>query len=309
MPNAYQDPIFGISSSVVPLSLFWLVVIGAVVWFERSQALASTTLLWALFPIWLLAAMNLGHCVVRIQWASRTFRRHLPGLAARMIPLFSKMARARTERMKIATHLGLSALVLIVCVRLGVQGPLPFCIFFVSVALVASLRIILPPAAIYLSSSAPVRLQLMQQLQARVIPGVTGLLDVTQNIDTTDGVKTFFFKATIMLFDSRTNADDDWKVVAAELMDIVPLVFLDARETSPGVLYEVERIFREKLAYKTMFVSEENGQCPALESLNTDARFPEEEVCRLSESHLLANVHQFVRAARTHWIPNLKTYA
>jgi hypothetical protein len=68
----------------------------------------------------------------------------------------------------------------------------------------------------------------------------------------------------LMLFDSRTTDDQQWQYVVAELQSIAPVVLVDARDTTPGVVYEVHRTLTKLYTDKTLFLCNADGSCPAI---------------------------------------------
>jgi hypothetical protein len=133
--------------------------------------------------------------------------------------------------------------------------------YFCSFLLVVLIRNMFPPTAVYLATSNIDRLKLLQQLQARSIPNLVALLTLSRS-----GTAPLSYRF-ISLFDFRTHNDDTWRTVVDQLLAMAPVIFVDARDASPGVLDEVRRIIHKRYLNKVLFVSNPDGSLPVLESL------------------------------------------
>ncbi|WP_313915105.1 hypothetical protein [Tahibacter sp.] len=219
----------------------------------------------------LLSALNLLHVITKMAWMRRFHGAHLVERCRRSYALFLKTSRVKFERSKLRSHsttgLAIGSLVLFfdpwVCAAIAA--------YLLSTSAAIASRIYLPVSVVYLAASSPLRLELLNALQHRIILNFTALLD-TGNLPSggaEGGLAGWNFSA---LFDSRTFNDDDWQEVVEALMDIAPTVLLDARDTSPGVLHEVDRIFARMLQDKTVFIADDDGGLPALERVGIAER-------------------------------------
>jgi hypothetical protein len=131
------------------------------------------------------------------------------------------------------------------------------------IATTAFLRVVLPPAGVYLASSDPER---------RTIFGFAALLEVSNLADPNQ--KGFFGKKLGLLNDFRTTDPSNWPDVVKQLIEMAALVVVDGRDQTPGVEFEVKRILRNRLEFKTAFLSTD-GKLPSLLSrLNAKSLHP-----------------------------------
>ena len=220
----------------------------------------------------LLAVLNVIHAWAKFSWMRRrhgsAFRAHCRRARA-VLPYLSRSA---FEVTKLRSHVAVGCGALLAAVWLHPLSCFVVGAMLVSIAMTIASRLYLPPGVVYLASSSPQRLTLLHQLQTKVILNVTALLD-TRNLPAEFAGRLITVPS---LFDARTLDDDTWHAVVDELISIAPVVLLDARDTSHGVLQEVERIFGRSLQDKTVFLADENGRLPALEYRSIARRFPGE---------------------------------
>ncbi|OUL97140.1 hypothetical protein [Paraburkholderia hospita] len=297
MTSAYDRVFFALRRQAMTMAAFWLAGVGILSWMEVTGVGSSSFFFWVRSTISLLATLSLGHSTVKLGWAVWNFGSMLPIFSKKMLLMFPKMARARSETAKIVVHVGLASIAAMLYATFSVLSMVPLFFYFLSVALVIFLRIILPPAAIYLASSTDDRLKLLFALQMRAFVGVTGLLDLSESLDgdVQSSLKNPIF--LMMLYDSRTREDSDWTEVVEQMMDIVPLIFLDTRDTTPGVLCEVKKIFERDITAKTGFICDEQGTCPALNIAATTERVLDSSI-KISQQRLLTDIRGLVWKAR-----------
>lgn len=72
----------------------------------------------------------------------------------------------------------------------------------------------------------------------------------------------------------RTSGKDDWRKRVRELIDITPIVIVDARVCTEAVLFEASSVLAPECAHKAIFVSEDDGAAPVLERLLDAGRLP-----------------------------------
>jgi hypothetical protein len=83
----------------------------------------------------------------------------------------------------------------------------------------------------------------------------------------------------------RQREDQDWQVVVHELMDLVPVIVLDARKATEAVVAEAKRILSSpKLSGKCLVVIGDNGEQPAV--LQAANEMTERKVVRMQMSKL-----------------------
>jgi len=90
-------------------------------------------------------------------------------------------------------------------------------------------------------------------------------LRVVSLVDATKAESASVF--SFLLGDSLRTTDNKWQEVVHQLMEIVPIIVIDTRIASPAIIYEASYVMRTGLIYKTVFLSESNGESPVLDSL------------------------------------------
>lgn len=289
--------------SVFPMITLWLLVILLFALLEYCNIVSVNVLLWIMTPLWICFAFNFLHSIIRLIWAVRTFRAHLRNVILRMARIFRRFARAKYEIAKILGYVFLAFTVSMLFFILELHVAIPLILFFVSVAIIVMVRALIPPAVILLTSSAPDRLRLFQRLQIRAITGITAMLDTSQHIQQDAALKKMLFRSMIIAYDARTSNDANWEVTAKEIMDIVPTILLDSRETSPGVLYEAERIFSEKLWFKTLFIVGEDDSCPAVDLALEKTGLSRPDIYLLTEENLIGAFIGVSWLTGRYWVP------
>jgi hypothetical protein len=266
----YAHPIFSSVITVAISTALWVGLACSLAYFEHSALLSVAAFAFVVAPLLLFSALNVAHSLHRLVWAALVHRASLPRHGLVAIRAFPKLARARYDVLRLCNQTLIAAVVLVLHWWLNVAMPLAVEAHALSAMLVISLRVCLPPAFLYLASSAPDRLLLAQTLQMRSIPGVTCLLDVSNHIEVQGSRIGSFSKLFVVLFDARTKRDRDWQALVDSLVRVVPVIILDTRDTTEGVLHEVRRIDELRLLHKSIFVSNEHGECPALAALGLE---------------------------------------
>lgn len=300
MSQFYKDKLPRPWLSALMVFVFWLSAMVMVALAEHAAVLDDFPMLWGSISglLWILAALQFVHSGIKMGLLIKTFKRRLASYVSNMLGTFTSLARAPVEICKIGLYSALTVVAFILLSLLNVQSTLPFMMCFLSTLLVVVLRNFLPPVTIYLASSAPERLVLLQRMQIRSISGVTGLLDVENHLDIQQKLWSLIYNAMVVLFDSRTSTDDAWKATAACFMAMSPLIIVDARDTSAGVLFEIEEVFRQGYLPKTVFVSRNDGSCPAIERLRNEAKIPESDCSTLTEQQLVSRIGALVWSAQ-----------
>jgi hypothetical protein len=89
----------------------------------------------------------------------------------RMISMFPRLARFRSETTKVLLHFALAVFGLILVSVTGTYSVLLPNALLLGIATTAFLRVVLPPAGVYLASSDPERISFFGQLS---VPGFAG---------------------------------------------------------------------------------------------------------------------------------------
>jgi hypothetical protein len=117
------------------------------------------------------------------------------------------------------------------------------------------------PVALVLGTSTHSSIKRQQAIKLRLSPlRVVSLLDVDLPWDTS--------LASEMALDCfRTTNDDDWWLVITRLMNIVPILAIDAAAETAGVLREGRHILGADLRWKCLFLTPADGSAPILDNL------------------------------------------
>lgn len=204
-----------------------------------------------------------------------------------MLRVFPMLARFRSEVSKIVIHLVLAFAGASFSVALHAYSVIGPALFVFGVAMTALLRAVLPPGAVYLASSNPERIALFGRLSAVCIPGVNALLDVSTYVRPEDEFSVFYRRAALALNDCRTTRDEDWTFVARVLIEVAPILLVDARDTTPGIRHELERILRNRLDFKACFLSPYRETPALLVSLGAKSSHPSGEFFIISPDELV----------------------
>lgn len=95
-------------------------------------------------------------------------------------------------------------------------------------------------------------------------------------------------------FDNLYALDNDWHVGVTRLIAFTPIVVVDTRAPTPGVVWEIERVAKIPIyRQRTIFVVEPSGKAPALVAAGVDGLIPESQ--RVPEDALLRIVKGSLR--------------
>lgn len=122
-------------------------------------------------------------------------------------------------------------------------------------------RTTVPPIALLLGSSTITAIKRHREMKRRINPlRVVSLFeaDVPWNSDLTHELALDCF---------RTRADDDWWIVVTRLMDISPIIAIDAAADTEAVMRETRYALRTGLAQKCLFMTPADGFAPLLDRL------------------------------------------
>jgi hypothetical protein len=136
--------------------------------------------------------------------------------------------------------------------------PIPICFVLAGVFAFVGYSC-LPPRMLFLAASRPEQRSLALEMIRAVSPGrVVFLLsdDFSMGIYQHDD----FSRNNL-----RTAKDVDWRDVVHPLFDMVPLVVIDTRVTTPPVSEELVRILSTSSSQKTLFVVDDRGESPVLD--------------------------------------------
>jgi len=161
--------------------------------------------------------------------------------------------------------------------------------YFVQMEITIALNFLLiflqPPTTIFLGSSSDPSAELLRTIVPILRPFRTVSLINRTWTQTVLGVENTF----------RTIQGWAWRSSVHELVEISPLVIVDARTASANVCEEVQYMLSSERAWKTLFVTNENGQASALEDAGVlQAIQPGQLIVRCTISSLTAEVGRLV---------------
>jgi hypothetical protein len=252
-------------------------------------------------PVALVASFHYFHSLARVYWAARTYGRHLPEFMRRMVLIFPRLARFRSETTKVLLHLALAVFGLMLVGVTGTYSVLMPSALLLGIATTVLLRVVLPPAGVYLASSDPDRISFFGRLSKRTIAGFAALLEVSNLADPNQ--KGFMAKEVGLLNDFRTTDPNDWPDVVKQLIEMAALVVVDGRDRSPGVEFEVKRILRNRLEFKTAFLSADGKLPSLLTRLNAKSSHPSGTFFVMTPEQALQVLPAVIRNAKAFWVP------
>jgi hypothetical protein len=301
LKSLYEHDIYLPWYSAIPLGVLWITVLVALAYVESLAGTLRWILLLVTTPVALVALCHYFHSVARVHWAARTYGRHLPEFMRRMVLMFPRLARFRSEATKVLLHFALAVFgVMLVSVTGAYSVFLPSALLL-GIAATAFLRVVLPPAGVYLASSDPERISFFGQLSKRTLFGFAALLEAS-NL-TNPNQKGFFGKKLGLLNDFRTTDPSDWPDVVKQLIEMAAYVVVDGRDRSPGVEFEVKRILRNRLEFKTAFLSTDGKLPSLLTRLNAKSSHPSGTFFVMTPDQALQVLPALIKDAKVFWVP------
>jgi hypothetical protein len=118
-----------------------------------------------------------------------------------------------------------------------------------------------PPVVLILGTSTHSSIRRQRAIKRKVSPlRVVSLLDADVPWDEN-------LKNEMALDCFRTTNQDDWWLVITQLMEVAPILAIDAAADTSGVLREGRHIFGAGLTHKCLFLTPEDGSAPILDRL------------------------------------------
>jgi len=146
---------------------------------------------------------------------------------------------------------------------LNSQIPIPSVIFYgcLVIGLSTFSWNIQPPTILLLASSKEESIDLFLAIKHSILGlRIVALLAPSQE------------KITFYMDNFRTVDDSEWRTVAYPLMEKTPIIVVDTRQATSGVVEEVQRILSyENLFPKTVFVTFASGYAPVLDKVTNKA--------------------------------------
>lgn len=119
----------------------------------------------------------------------------------------------------------------------------------------------LPPSVIVLGTSRHEMFDMRHWLERAVNPyRVVVLLEPESSVDKKDSV----FRKNQFSWDNLRTSDGHWRDTAFRLIEMSPILVIDARVHTKGVAEEILRIFNSNLIHKALFVENEDKTAPAI---------------------------------------------
>ena len=149
-----------------------------------------------------------------------------------------------------------SAVLLAVVPLIGLLGRLEIlAVGLIAVLIVVVVRVLRPPAVLFLASSSHTSRRLFHEIRRVAAYRVVTLLEPD-----TDGLG----RLTYYTNGLRTRDPERWRDVVERLAEIVPVIVMDARASTPSVTYEAQFLLTSGLHRRSLFVAEPDGSLPAL---------------------------------------------
>jgi hypothetical protein len=134
--------------------------------------------------------------------------------------------------------------------------PIPLCVYALPIAFLFYYAVGLaqPPAVLYFGTAGRISVDTFTSLVTEVELRVLSLLAPRARYPAEAGI--------IDEHTLRTQDDDLWRIVAAELMGLAKLIVVDARVTNQGLEHEAGTLFERGLCDSTIFVISESKPSP-----------------------------------------------
>lgn len=240
-----------------------------------AWSLAALYLLMT-FGVWLASLRTLG--LLSLRRCPRVLRLTLRGSQVRELCIALLLPFLAAA---LAAALGLGE---------GFIGELPFAPFVLMASLCLTLFLV-PPTVLVLSSSTD-----RQVRWALTLKKFTGGRRVVSLLDTgymaveprVGDLWSVTLKRSATLTDVlRTSGAEGWEAGVEELIDLSPIVVVDARVCTRALLFEASAALAPRNAHKALFVSEDGGGCPLFEGLLAEGRVdPRTRVSVVGEGEL-----------------------
>lgn len=182
----------------------------------------------------------------------------------------------------------------------GYSHVLPFIVFF-SAQTLPFTSYLRPPTALVLTSSTDRQTRWALGLG----PGmrfhrVVSLLDTGHIKHTLDASNLWeaVSRRSLTLTDVLRTADTrTWREAIRQLVELTPVIILDARECTPAILYEAGLVLSPEHVYKAIFVSENDGRCPVIERLLAEGHAaPDRMVSVVREEQLQSVLKEWAKS-------------
>src|SRR5262245_33928588 len=156
-------------------------------------------------------------------------------------------------------------------------------VFATAVLLFNRVRALQPPLVLFFAASNEMSRRLQRALVRATMPHHQTLsLLKFHNRDR--------FDAYAKQSSRRTRDTAEWRNVAANLLDLTKLVVVDTRHATPAVVEEAEQIARAAVAFKTIFVVDDDRSHLVLNAVEPALLSELREVPRLKESEVISAV-------------------
>lgn len=142
-----------------------------------------------------------------------------------------------------------------------------------------------PPGILWLTTSSAKTVRLLAQIDRFFNSiGVVALLDTRK--------ATPFHRIMTLGANYRTISDEAWESVVYRLMDLVPVIVVDTREPTDGVVREINNLLTRDLVFKTLFLGNPDHKFPALELVSQ--QYPLNHAMATTEMDVLSHLRFLV---------------
>jgi hypothetical protein len=144
----------------------------------------------------------------------------------------------------------------------------------------------LPPSVLLLGTSRHETFTLRHGLERSLYPyRVIVLIEPAAAVGATDSL----FNRNLFEWDNLRTSDGSWRTSVFSLIGSTPVIVIDARVPTKGVVEEIRRVYSQQLIDKLLFVADEDGSAPALAA----ARIQVEASSVLSEASIGITLKRF----------------
>lgn len=157
-----------------------------------------------------------------------------------------------------------------------------FCVTLQAYGLIRAAEVVLPPTALLLSTSSSASASTLAQLTSDLPKyRVVTFLRPTERLEWPI-LQKFFYN------NFRTRNDYEWRSFVFHLMDVVPVIVVDAQADTPGLAEETKRIVEKGYLPRTIFVAQQasvHEQSIGLLSTPVDCSLLSQKIAELINRH------------------------
>lgn len=263
----WASPWYGVAATAL-----WLALLLFIYQLQLHLNLSDAVTWLLVCPLWLATVAGIFSAFLRTAVARAILGKDFRAQSSAMLKATARASRTALYVVRAAALAVLIVAALIFFVALDFSAALAFLAFFITQLGTVLLRATIPPLIVYFANSREERIYLFARLQMAVPATVGAMLSVEGTLNDAlhrkDSFLSLIRRVLLVQFDMRLRPTaGDWEQEAKRLMLVTPLILFDARDTSEGVMRELEQIVGLQLQHKTWLVADNSGRCPALDCL------------------------------------------